>query len=293
LLYILRTYVDEGLLNTLIQFYDPQYHYFTFSDYQLVPTLEEYSFWVGKPVLDEVPFHGLEVAPKIPDIATAFHLERSEVKANLATKRGLQCLPYNFLYQKAIDFVNSFGANAFETILAQLIYGIVLFPNVDSFVDMNVIQILLTQNPGPTLLADTYFTIHDRTIKARETILCCTHLLHIWMTSHLPRPEHRRVYRPLSENIMTLTPNDIVWCNPDRDFETIIYRFGEFSNVPLLGARGGINYSPILARHQFRYPMTMRPVYLFLDGEFFFYGEDVENKKAQFVQTLRSIIRLD
>jgi len=39
--------------------------------------------------------------------------------------------------------------------------------------------------------------------------------------------------------------------------------------------------------------MTMRPVYLFLDSEFFFYGEDVENKKTQFVQACRSIIRLD
>jgi len=83
---------------------------------------------------------------------------------------------------------------------------------------------------------------------------------------------------------MTLTPNDIVWCNPDRDFETIIDRCGEFSNVPLLGTRGGISYSPILAKRQFGYSMTMRPVYLFLDNEFFFYGVDVENKKAQFVQ---------
>jgi len=151
---------------------------------------------VGKPVLDEVPFHGVEVAPKIPYMASAFHFERSDVKAHLATKGGLQCLPYNFLYQKTTDFADSFDANAFETILALLIYGIVLFPNVDSFVDMNVIQIYLTQNPVPTLLANTYFTIHDRTIKARGTILCCTHLLHIWITSHLARPDLRPVYRP-------------------------------------------------------------------------------------------------
>jgi len=248
LLRIVKADVDEGLLNTLIQFYDPRYQCFTFSDYQLVPTLEEYSFWVGKPVLDEVPFHGLEVAPKIPDIVAAFHLESSEVKAHLATKGGLQCLPYNFLYQKATDFADSFDANDFETILTLIIYGIVLLPNVDRFVDMNVIRIFLTQNHVPTLLADTYFTIHDRTIKARGTILCCTHLLNIWITSHLPRPELRPVYRPWSEKIMTLTHNDIVWCNTDRDFETIIDRCGEFSNVPLLGTRGGISYSPILAR---------------------------------------------
>jgi len=183
LLRILRTYVDEGFLNTLIQFYDPRYHCFTFPDYQLLPTLEEYSFWVGKSVLDEVPFHGLEVTPKIPDIATAFHLEQSEVKAHLATKGGLQCLPYNFLYQKATDFADSFDANAFETILALLIYGIVLFPNVDNFVDMNVIQVFLTQNPVPTLLVDTYFTIHDRTINHPLLYSSTPHLDHLTPTS--------------------------------------------------------------------------------------------------------------
>jgi len=248
LLCILRTDVDEGLLNTLIQFYDPRYHCFTSPDYQLVPTLEEYSFWVGKPVLNEVPFHGLEVTPKIPDIAATFHIERSEIKAHLATKGGLQCLPYNFLYQKATDFADNFDVNAFETILAFLIYGIVLFPNFDSFVDMNTIQIFLTQNLVPTLLAGTYFAIHDRTLKTRGTILYCTQLLHIWITSHLPHLELKPIYRPWSERIKTFTPNDIVWCNPDRDFETLIDCCGDFSNVPLLGTRGGINYSPILAR---------------------------------------------
>jgi len=194
LIRILKTDVDERLLNTLIQFYDPRYHCFTFPDFQLVPTLEEYSFWVGKPVLDEVPFHGLEVVPKIPDIAAALHIERSEIKAHLATKAGLLCLPYNFLYQKATNLADHFDVNAFETILALLIYDIVLFPNVDGFVDMNAIQIFLTQNPVPTLLADTYFAIHDRTIKKRGTIIFCTHLLHIWITSHLPRPELKPVY---------------------------------------------------------------------------------------------------
>ena len=43
LLGIVKTDVDEGLLQTFVQFYDPAYHCFGFPDYQLVPTLEEYS----------------------------------------------------------------------------------------------------------------------------------------------------------------------------------------------------------------------------------------------------------
>jgi len=109
-------------------------------------------------VLDKVPFHGLEPGPKIPDIAIALQIEKSDIKKHLTTKGGLQCLPFNFLHQKATDFAERSDANAFETILAVLIYGIVLFPNLDNFVDINAIQIFLSQNPVPTLLADTYFS---------------------------------------------------------------------------------------------------------------------------------------
>ena len=41
LISILSTKVDEGLMSVLVKFYDPLYGCFTFSDFQLLPTLEE------------------------------------------------------------------------------------------------------------------------------------------------------------------------------------------------------------------------------------------------------------
>jgi len=158
---------------------------------------------------------------------------------------------------------------------------------------MNAIQIFLTQNPVPTLLADTYFSIHDRTDKERGVIICCTPLLHIWITSHLPRPKFRPEKLPWSKKIMALTPADIVWFNPTLDPEVIIDHCGEFNNVPLLGIRGGISYNQVLARRQFGYPMKMNPLYLILDRDFFFYKEDFGNKKAQFVRAWHSIVKRD
>ncbi|XP_040870574.1 uncharacterized protein [Glycine max] len=93
LLRILRVDVEEGCLETLVQFYDPLYHCFTFPDYQLVPTLEEYSYLVGLPVPDKIPFHGFEPTPKPSDIAAALHLKTSIIQANLTSKGGLQGLP--------------------------------------------------------------------------------------------------------------------------------------------------------------------------------------------------------
>lgn len=40
---IMNTEVNITNVHTLVQFYDPLLRYFTFQDYQLVPTLEEYS----------------------------------------------------------------------------------------------------------------------------------------------------------------------------------------------------------------------------------------------------------
>src|SRR3954467_5306690 len=49
LLYLLGTNMEEGILSTLTHFYDSLYHCFTFPDYQLFPTLKEYSSIIGLP----------------------------------------------------------------------------------------------------------------------------------------------------------------------------------------------------------------------------------------------------
>jgi hypothetical protein len=101
LLSILKTDVEEGVLNTLVQFYDPLYHCFTFLDYQLLLTLEEYSYLVGLPVSDKVPFSGLEEVPKPLAIATTLHLKIMDMTTNFTSRGGFQGLTSRFLINKA------------------------------------------------------------------------------------------------------------------------------------------------------------------------------------------------
>ena len=54
----------EDMMHVLFQFFDPKHHCFTFLDYQLVPTLEEFSKLLGVPILDQMPFTGLEKVPR-------------------------------------------------------------------------------------------------------------------------------------------------------------------------------------------------------------------------------------
>ena len=43
---------EEDMVHVFFQFFDPKHHCFTFSDYQLVPTMEEFSQLLGVPILD-------------------------------------------------------------------------------------------------------------------------------------------------------------------------------------------------------------------------------------------------
>ena len=138
---ILSVDVVEGLLSVLVQFYDPLYHCFTFPDFQLVPTLEEYSHLLGIPVSSRVPFSGLEEIPQSSIIAEALHLKKSEIEAHWVKKGGLFGLPSVFLIKEATTFAQAGSVDVFEAIFVLLIYGLALFPNIDGFVDVNALEL--------------------------------------------------------------------------------------------------------------------------------------------------------
>ncbi|KAI5426942.1 hypothetical protein KIW84_032391 [Lathyrus oleraceus] len=222
LLPLLTTQVDEGLMGTLVQFYDSLYHCFSFPDFQLLPTLEEYAHLVGIPILDQVPFSGLEGIPTPREIADMLHIDESLVKAHMTTKGGIQGLPSEFLIAQATVYGKAMSEDAFEAIFVLLIYGLVLFPNIDKFVDVNAIRIFSALNPVPTLLGDTYFSLHLRNAKGGGTIVCCLPLLYKWFISHLPQTaafkENKGCLR-WSTRLMSLTNDDISWYDRAYDGE--------------------------------------------------------------------------
>ena len=125
----------------LFQFFDPMHHCFTFPDYQLVPTLEEFSQLLGVLVLDQIPFTGLEETPKPEVISKALHLKRSDIVTNWETKSGVKGFLAKFLLEKARLFWEDMDFQVFEDVLALLIYGLVLFPNPDQLIYGNTVKV--------------------------------------------------------------------------------------------------------------------------------------------------------
>ncbi|XP_050918609.1 uncharacterized protein LOC127136047 [Lathyrus oleraceus] len=227
LLFVLSTDVEDSILCTLVQFYDPIYQCFTFPDYQLLPTMEEYAHLLGVPVSDRVPFNGVEGILESRVIAEVIHLRKSNIEANLTVKGGIRRLTSKFLLEKSFSFANTGSMMAFETILSLLVYGLVLFLNIDNFVDVNAMRIFLVKNMIPNLLGDTYFSIYHRTYKGGGTIVCCAPLLYKWFISHLPQSpvfqENKNCLR-WSQRLMSLTNDDITWYSPIYDDVDIIDR---------------------------------------------------------------------
>ncbi|KAI5409893.1 hypothetical protein KIW84_055375 [Lathyrus oleraceus] len=155
---------------------------------------------------------------------------------------------------RATVFAQAGSVDSFEAIFVLLIYGLALFPNIDSFVDVNANKIFFSGNPISNLLGDMYFSLHLRNSKGGGTI-----------------------------RLMSLTNDDIVWYDSALDSLDIIDIYGEFSNMPFIGTQGEINYNPALARRQLGFPLRDKPNCVQLEG-LFYQEEELEDTLAKMKQ---------
>ncbi|XP_050919647.1 uncharacterized protein LOC127137207 [Lathyrus oleraceus] len=209
--------------------------------------MEEYSHILGIEIKDQAPFVPTKELPKPQHLAEILHIGKKEVELNLKPKGGTHGFALNFLVDKAITFAEAESWDAFNTIFALVIYGIVLFPNLEEFIDLASIYLFMAQNLVPTLLADTYYFIHVRNEKKKGTIVCCTPLLYRWFISHLSKKGpfiDNEGNLKWSQRIMSVTVEDIFWYFRVYDGVEIIMDYGNLPNVPLLGTKDGINYNP-------------------------------------------------
>ncbi|XP_050890084.1 uncharacterized protein LOC127095441 [Lathyrus oleraceus] len=257
LLSILNQQVDHTALITLAQFYDLPLRCFTFQDFQLAPTLEEFERLVRIPMKDKSLFEGTYESLPLEDIASALHMDEKEAKDNLETKGNTKGFSLNFILERAHTLLKAESWDACYSAIALAIYGIVLFPNMDGFVDMTAICVFLTGNPVPTLLADVYYHISHRYTKKKGLIACCAPLLYQWFIEHLPKTgawvEQTDISWP--QRLGSLRSEDLSWYSKENINADIIFSCGDFPNLPLIGTQGCINANPVLSLRQLGYPM--------------------------------------
>ncbi|XP_050876566.1 uncharacterized protein LOC127080282 [Lathyrus oleraceus] len=261
LLSILNQRVNHTALVTLAQFYDLPLRCLTFQDFQLAPTLEEFERLVRIPMKNKPLFEGIDESLPLEIIASTLHMDEREVEANLETKGNTKGFSLSFLLERAHTLLKAESWDACYSAIALAIYGIVLFPNMDGFIDMAAICVFLTGNPIPTLLADVYYYMSHRYTKKKGMIACCAPLLYQWFLEHLPKTgvwaEQTNVSGP--QRLGSLRSEDLSWYSKEYINMDIIFSCGDFPNLPLIGTQGCVNANPVLSLRQLGYPMEGPP----------------------------------
>ncbi|RDX73470.1 hypothetical protein CR513_46925, partial [Mucuna pruriens] len=158
----------------------------------------------------------------------------------------------------------------FIDILGLAIYGIILLPRLNDYIDLVAIDVFLAsrgrgKNPVTTVLANTYYTIHYCHEKKGGQLVCYLQALYLWLIAHT-----------FTSKCMTLCPmEDFKWCwvkrkigrewthilrnLTNKSIQEVLYQYGRFWNVPLVGTQGCINYNSVILLKQSGYLMLQPP----------------------------------
>lgn len=170
----------------------------------------------------------------------------------------LEGFPKKFLKEKAWALEKEGKCLPFSVIVALLIYGFILFPNDDDYINPSTIGVFVSENLVSALVADVCYCLHTKHEKKKGMVLSCASLLYSWLLSHIPQKgpwvEFLKDLRWF-QKLASLISDVMEWYLPAWKIEQVITSCGEFSNVPLMDPRGCINYNPLLSWSQLGYLM--------------------------------------
>ncbi|KAH1247031.1 hypothetical protein HKD37_06G016762 [Glycine soja] len=266
--------VSVETIASLTQYYDQPLRCFMFGDFQLVPTVEEFEEILGCLLGGRKPYLFFGFYPSVARIAKVVKISVQELDRVKQNRNGVVGIPRKHLEEKAKPLADQGECVSFINVLALLVFGVNLFPNVDGLVDLAVINAFLAYHHSKeclvvAVLADAYDTFNRRCEKSGTRIVCCTSALYVWLVSHLfhhesgpvcPLQGHCMCAEKRKANLEQLLASmvgaSVNWFPRWKEGRVRVLSSCEgFSNVPLMGTRGCINYNPILAIRQLGYPM--------------------------------------
>ncbi|XP_014511407.1 uncharacterized protein LOC106770096 [Vigna radiata var. radiata] len=230
-------------------------------------------------------------------------LHPKELEDRMVTRHQMHGLTQEYLEQYLQHLADKEDWETFMDVLALTVYGIVLFPKIEDFVDPIAIDVFVarkmrSENPMTAILADVYGTMSFCHERKGKKILCCLPALYAWMTTRVCKgavdvksPSENLSHQGLkgkggnewAQFFAGLSEGNIKWRLPWLGIKPSIQHCGNFPNVPLIGARYCIDYNPLLVQRQFGHPMKWAPSPDYLVALFIYYED------GQFIELLRKV----
>jgi len=160
--------------------------------------VEEFEEILGCPLGRSKPYLFSGFYPSLARISKIVKISTQELDRGKQVENGVVGVPRKCLEAKARTLASQDEWAPFMDVLKLLIFGVVLFPNVDGLVDLTSIDALLAfhdrkESPVVAILADLHDTFNRRCEKNSARIVGYTPALYIWLVSHLFRQEVRHV----------------------------------------------------------------------------------------------------
>ncbi|RDX71628.1 hypothetical protein CR513_48996, partial [Mucuna pruriens] len=153
LLRILEAEIQPVALEALAQYYDPPLRCFTFKNFQIAPTLEEYELLLGLS-LAECTYHFHQgQQPSWATIARLLRVFKSEMAKERKNQNGLEGINRIYLEEREEE-----SWQAIMDVLGLLIYGILLLPHLEDYVFLAKRD--RGENPTMAILASTYYSLN-------------------------------------------------------------------------------------------------------------------------------------
>lgn len=144
-------------------------------------------------------------------------------------------------------------------------------------------------NPIPAILAETFLSLQVIHENQQGKLRCCARLMYVWIVTHMyARNYIGEIDDPLKRfHRLPIKPNNLYewiqefdevdsksfnWMCPWYRGSTIIFSCGNFPNVPWMGSRGCVSYSPTLVIRQLKWTQHEPPKEV-LGGISFLYQE--------------------
>nr|KYP43127.1 hypothetical protein KK1_035459 [Cajanus cajan] len=246
--------VETHMLSVLAQYWNSYFRCFELSHLDLVPTIEEYEMILRLPLKEEADDYLYE----------GNYLSRGKIAGLIGLSSGRS---YDISTEKG-DWEH------FNKTLALLIYRLILFPFTMGLIDLAAMDVFFAyetqkRNPIPAILGDSPLFPEVCHQKKRGMLRCCNHFLYVWIMTHLYASNHmgymldplRSFHRILvkkleatewKRDLSTFEVDHFTWVCPWYHPRNTIFSCGSFLNVPLIGSRGCVAYTPTIALRQLK-----------------------------------------